>query len=131
MVYKLPFSEDGVYNIVLHGLLELKVGEERFVDSVETRTDFDAECLGLHICPKMERLHQQVHLGDGGGVCLSPNVGQFKVTNPEVTFDLTITSDDKRWQFKVTLLSEVQDSVPVERYAWIRLGKPAIDNIGE
>lgn len=109
----------------------LKVGEEVFVDCVETRTDFDAECLGLHICPKMERLHQQVHLGDGGGICLSPNVGQFKVTSPQVTFDLTITANDKRWQFKVTLLSEVELTVPVERYAWIRLGKPAIVNIGE
>ena len=79
----------------------------------------------------MERLHQQVHLGDGGGICLSPNVGQFKVTSPQVTFDLTITANDKRWQFKVTLLSEVELTVPVERYAWIRLGKPAIVNIGE
>lgn len=62
-MYELPRgSPDGVYNIVLHGLLELKIDEQKTV-LVEVETDFDAECLGLHMAPKMEIL-QHLHLSN-------------------------------------------------------------------
>lgn len=75
-----------------------------------------------------------MHTSDGGKgqVCLSPNVGQFKLTNPSVRFNLRVTRDQKRvWEFEVTLLSDVRVQLPVERYAWVRLGMPSIENIGK
>lgn len=63
ITYKLPHKahkplddpESGVYNLVLHGLLDLQMNEQ-CIATVEISTDFDAECLGLHIAPKMELL---------------------------------------------------------------------------
>ena len=59
---------------MLHGLLQLKVGEECEV-LTEIETDFDAECLGLYVPTRMH-LKQHVHMNDEGtSVFLSPNVG--------------------------------------------------------
>lgn len=88
IVYLLPHTDDGVYNIVLHGLLGLEINEKRFV-KIESSTIFDSECLGLHIQPILE-IEQQIHL-NGEHICLSPNTGHFKVTNPDVNFKIQIT----------------------------------------
>lgn len=127
IVYQLPHSDDGVYNIVLHGLLALEINEKRYF-KIETATLFDAECLGLHIQPMME-IEQLIHL-HGEHMCLSPNTGHLKLTNPDVHFKLRVTEGQNQWNFDIRLLSDVKLDLPIEKYAWIRLGKPAIDGIG-
>lgn len=42
-----------------------------------------------------------------------------------------MTTGDRNWRFDVRLLSNIKLSFPLERYAWVRLGKPNIDGIGE
>lgn len=51
--YLLPDQPDGRYNLVLHGLIGLAVGE-RAVCRVRFITDFDAQCVGLHTDEFME-----------------------------------------------------------------------------
>ena len=75
-------------------------------------------------------MEQHLHLSPEGNMCLSPDVGQFKITRPYVNFDLKISCDERVWNFDVTLLSNIEEPLMVERYAWIRLGKPPIDDIG-
>jgi hypothetical protein len=83
--YQLPPSQDGVYNIVLHGLLRMQLEEHRTV-LVEVASDFDLECQGIHLANTSMLLEQHLHLSPEGNMCLSPNVGQFRLTNPRVTF---------------------------------------------
>ena len=52
ITYQLPDTNDGRYNIVLHGLLDLKVDEKKTC-RVRITTDFDAICLGLHVAEEM------------------------------------------------------------------------------
>ena len=46
-------------------------------------------------------------------------------------FELEVSEGARRWQFYITLLSNQGGDLPLQRYAWVRLGKPQIDNIGE
>ncbi len=46
--YRLPPSRDGMYNIVLHGLLKMQLDERRSV-LVEFSSDFDLDCQGIHL----------------------------------------------------------------------------------
>lgn len=48
ITYRLPDSRDGVYNIVLHGLLKMQLDEHKSV-LVEVTSDFDLECQGIRL----------------------------------------------------------------------------------
>jgi hypothetical protein len=53
ITYRLPDTHDGKYNLVLHGLLGLKVDEKKTC-RVRFNTDFDAPCIGLYADEHME-----------------------------------------------------------------------------
>ena len=67
---------------------------------------------------------------EAGLLCCSPNVGQFTVKSPNVLFNLEVAQENRTWNFKIRLLSNQRAEMQLERYAWARLGKPNIDNIG-
>lgn len=125
--YKLPRSQDGVYNMVMHGLLGMKINQ-RCIVNIEVVTGFDAQCLGLHVPKKME-IVQLLHMSEGA-MCLSPDTGKFRLSMPYVSFTLKVSSGNRKWNFEVILLSEVKIELPIERYSWVRLGMPLIDDIG-
>lgn len=108
----------------------MQIDEHRTV-LVEVTSDFDLECQGIHLIDATMQLEQHLHLSPEGNMCLSPDVGHFRITRPYVNFQLKITCEPRVWHFDVTLLSSIiSESLPIEKYAWIRLGKPQIDEIG-
>jgi hypothetical protein len=68
---------------------------------------------------------------EGDVLFCSPNNGHFTVKSPDVRFRLEVETGERSWRFEVRLLSNVKLNFPLERYAWVRLGKPNIDGIGE
>jgi|LauGreDrversion4_2_1035121.scaffolds.fasta_scaffold3040223_2 hypothetical protein len=68
---------------------------------------------------------------DGKDICCSPNTGIFRVKSPDVRFRLEVWSGERAWRFEIRLLSKTILALPVERYAWVCLGKPEIPRIGD
>ena len=128
ITYTLPDTKDGKYNLVLHKLLGLKVNETKYC-KVRFITKFDAPCLGLY-CEEHMELEQHVHMVDNQ-ICYSPNNGQIQLKNPSVSFDLEVSEGSCKWRFQIRLLSNQGIDLPLARYAWVRLGKPQIDQVGD
>lgn len=51
--------------------------------------------------------------------------------SPDVRFRLQVWAGDRAWKFEIRLLSKTILELPVERYAWVCLGKPEIPRIGD
>ncbi len=75
-------------------------------------------------------LEQYLHMEEDCVLRCSPDVGHIRVKSPVVKFDLEVFEGDREWRFAIMLLSNQKDKGLVDRYAWIRLGKPNIDDIG-
>ena len=88
----------------------------------------DLECVGI-ISSCDFHMDQHVHMVDGV-IALSPDVGQIQVTQNHVWFLLEVSCGKRQWQFEIELVCACQPKLPVERYAWVRIGSPIIDNIG-